>query len=60
MERNTDYLRRRAHEERQAALRSESAGVRLRHLEFAELYEFRLRETQAQERHSIAGLVDAA
>ena len=59
MERDTEYLRRRALEERQAALASDKASVRLRHLEFAELYEFRLREVEAQHRQSMA-LVDAA
>ena len=60
MERDTEYLRRRALEERQAALASQKVSVRLRHLEFAEVYEFRLREIQAQERRSTMEFIDAA
>jgi hypothetical protein len=43
-----DYLRSRARHERAAALTAPISGVRLRHLEFAEAYEFRAREMQAE------------
>lgn len=60
MERDVDYLNRRAVAERQAALASDKAGVRLRHLEFAMMYEFRLREIQSQEQQAMTKLVEAA
>lgn len=39
-----DYLRSRARAERVAAFNAAQISVRLRHLEFAEAYEFRVRE----------------
>jgi hypothetical protein len=41
---DTEYFARRAGEERQSAFKSETMSVRLRHLEFAQAYEFRVRE----------------
>jgi hypothetical protein len=43
-----DYLRDRARAERIAAGSASANNVRLRHLEFAEAYEFRLRAMAAQ------------
>lgn len=60
MQREAEYFRRRAREERDAALRSELPYVRERHLEFANLYELRLRELSAGERRMNFHLVDAA
>ena len=45
-----DYLRSRARAERIAAGNSSRLSVRLRHLEFAEAYEFRVREMDAEVR----------
>ena len=42
-----EYLRSRARAERIAAANAARMGVRLRHLEFAEAYEFRGREMSA-------------
>jgi hypothetical protein len=42
------YLRSRARAERVAACNASRASVRLRHLEFAEAYEFRVREMDAE------------
>lgn len=47
-----DYLRKRARVERAAASSTVHVGVRMRHLEFAEAYEFRVRETEAEARRS--------
>ena len=43
-----DYLRSRARAERVAACNAPQMSVRLRHLEFAEAYEFRVREMDAE------------
>ncbi len=43
-----DYLRNRARAERLAACNSSGSIVRLRHLEFAEAYEFRVREMECR------------
>lgn len=43
-----DYLRARARMERAAAENASHTIVRLRHLEFAEAYEFRVREIDAE------------
>ncbi len=43
-----DYLRSRARAERVAACNAPRMSVRLRHLEFAEAYEFRVREMEAE------------
>jgi hypothetical protein len=42
------YLRSRARAERVAARNASRLSVRLRHLEFAEAYEFRAREVDAE------------
>jgi len=60
MRTDAEYFRRRAREERQAALLSERISVRLRHLEFAQAYDLRFREMEAEERRSAVRLVDAA
>ena len=52
-----EYLCRRAREEREAADRSRNENVRLRHLEFAQAYEFWFREMKALERQSAAHLL---
>jgi hypothetical protein len=52
-----EYLCRRAREERQAADRSNDQNVRLRHLEFAQAYEFWFHEVKALERKSAVHLV---
>jgi hypothetical protein len=43
-----NYLRSRARAERVAASNASRLSVRLRHLEFAEAYEFRAREMDAE------------
>jgi hypothetical protein len=60
MQSDAEYFQRRAREERDAASRSELPYVRERHLEFAGLYEMRLRELSAGERRLSFRLVDAA
>lgn len=55
-----EYLERRVHEERRAARDARDPRVRSRHLELAEAYELRLRETIALERRSGFRFVDAA
>jgi hypothetical protein len=45
-----DYLRSRARAERIAAGKASRMSVRLRHIEFAEAYEFRVREMDAEDR----------
>jgi hypothetical protein len=57
---DADYFRRRAREERLAALIAGKGCVRLRHLEFAEAYEFRIRElSEDQSRSTLAELLGA-
>lgn len=51
-----EYFCRRAREEREAADRSGNQNVRLRHLEFAQAYEFWFREMKA-DRQSAGQLV---
>ena len=55
-----DYLRARARTERTAACAALQMIVRLRHLEFAEAYDFRVREMEAEARRVAAGLAEAA
>lgn len=54
METDFEYFRRRAREEREAALGAKTPAVRLRHLEFANAYEVRVREIEAVLRRSIS------
>jgi hypothetical protein len=53
MEKDCNYLFRRAGEEREAARKSASRIVRDRHLEFANAYDHRGREVEALERDLI-------
>ena len=53
MEKQGSYFFRRAGEEREAARKSTNHIVRLRHLEFADAYDYRGRETEALERQLI-------
>lgn len=46
---DADYLAERAHQELNAARRSTDRRVRNRHLELADAYAFKLRETRRQE-----------
>jgi hypothetical protein len=55
-----DYLRARARTERAAACTALRMIVRLRHLEFAEAYDFRVRELEAEERRVVTRLAEAA
>lgn len=52
MSNDAEYFARRAGEERQAAFKSETMSVRLRHLEFAQAYELRVREILALQRRA--------
>jgi hypothetical protein len=54
METDLEYFRRRAREEREAALGGKTPAVRLRHLEFANAYEVRVREIEAVLRRSFS------
>jgi hypothetical protein len=56
---DVEYLRLRARAERVAAVTAARMSVRLRHLEFAEAYEFRAREMEADRLRSTA-LADTA
>lgn len=55
---DAEYFARRAGEEREAAFDAETVSVRLRHLEFAQAYELRVREILALSRRSEFRLVD--
>lgn len=55
---DAEYFARRAGEEREAAFDAETVSVRLRHLEFAQAYELRVRELLALSRHSETGIVE--
>lgn len=55
---DAEYFARRAGEEREAAFDAETISVRLRHLEFAQAYELRVREILALRRRSELRLVD--
>jgi hypothetical protein len=54
-----EYVRSRALAERPAAALAVRVAVRLRHLEFAEVYEFRIRELNADLLRSAALLTSA-
>ena len=60
MKSDADYFRKRAGEERRAALAAGKPSVRLRHLEFAEAYELRLRLIRLLEAETAAELVNVA
>ena len=49
---DVEYFARRAGEERQAAYNAETLSVRLRHVEFAQAYELRVREMLALQRRA--------
>jgi hypothetical protein len=53
-----EYFSRRALQERQAALSAEKQSVRMRHLEFALAYEFRVRELRAQQRRPVFRFIE--
>ena len=53
MQGDAKYFTRRFREEQQAALSADNRSVRLRHLEFAQAYEFRARELRALERRAV-------
>lgn len=55
---DAEYFARRAGEEREAAFEAETISVRLRHLEFAQAYELRVRELLALSRCSEIGIVE--
>ena len=55
---DAEYFARRAGEEREAAFDAETISVRLRHLEFAEAYELRVREMLALRSRSESGIVE--
>lgn len=57
MQSDPAYFCRRAREEREAADRAANQNVRLRHLEFAQAYEFWFREITALESQSAVPLV---
>lgn len=58
MLKDAEYFARRAGEEREAAFDAETVSVRLRHLEFAEAYELRVREILAMSRRSQTGIIE--
>ena len=60
MESDADYFGRRAVQERKAALGAADSKVRECHLQFAEMYEHRVRIIRAEERRSAVHLVTAA
>jgi hypothetical protein len=60
MNSDTQYLRARAEQEREAAGSATDKRARARHLELAAEYIFRIREIEALERRSAYRLVDAA
>ena len=60
MQSDTDYFRKRAREERQAAGSAADERVRLRHIEFAQAYELRVRETESANHKPVFYLVEAA
>ena len=53
MEKDSNYLFRRAGEEREAARKSTNRIVQQRHLEFADAYDYRGREIEALQRDLI-------
>lgn len=55
---DAEYFARRAGEEREAAFDAETLSVRLRHLEFAQAYELRVREILALSRRPEIQLVE--
>lgn len=55
---DAEYFARRAGEEREAAFGAETVSVRLRHLEFAQAYELRVREILALSRRSEIHIVE--
>jgi len=57
MESDGIYFGRRAVEEREAARNSTNRIVRLRHLEFADAYDYRAREVTALEEHPVIQMV---
>lgn len=56
---DAEYFARRAGEERQAAFQAERMSIRLRHLEFAQAYELRVREILALRRRAQFEVVEA-
>ncbi len=59
MHSDAEYFRKRGRDERRAAKSASLPIVRLRHLEFAQAYELRVRELDAQEVRSAIRMADA-